>query len=315
VRRLTLLWLLAASPVVVAQTAADAGSAAWETLTECSKRAESEATGLDELDDECPGLRHALYELGYLDMLSQSTLDEFTLWHVKDLQQIAARYRDPISASAADPAALESELDSLQRQSAQQPQSAWQRFLAWLREIFKQQAQQEDTSPSWLSQWFNDFTLSEQLQDILFWSVVALVIGLAFSVVVNELRAAGVLRKRAGKVTAEEPGASPLAVTAIPRIEDLERVPRADRPSFLLRVLIATLQQTGRLASAKSLTHREVTSRATFDGTEQLESFQKIARVAEGALYGGLIPADAEVDAIVGEGRRLEVRLRRGAAP
>jgi hypothetical protein len=313
VRRLSLFLLLATSPAVYSQTAGDDAPGAWEILSTCAQIEESDHTGLDALEQDCPGLRHALYELGYLDMLPQASLDQLTIWNVQDLEAIAARYREPPAASSIDPAALEGVLDSLRGQSAQQPQSLWERFRAWLRDIFNRQAQQEE-SPSWLSRWLDDFTLSERLADIIFWSVVALVIALAIGVIVNELRAAGILRRRSSKAQAADSAPAPLAVAAIPRIEDLDRVPRADRPSLILRVLIATLQQTGRLTSAKSLTHREVTSRAAFDGADQHETFQRIALLAEATLYAGVLPADADIDAIVGEGRRLEVRLRRGAA-
>ena len=79
---------------------------------------------------------------------------------------------------------------------------------------------------------------------------------------------------------------------------------------LLLRALIATLTKTGRLTMAKPLTHRELTTRASFDGTTQRESFQRVASLAERALYGSGALAPEQIERVVEEGRSLDASLR-----
>ena len=83
------------------------------------------------------------------------------------------------------------------------------------------------------------------------------------------------------------------------------------KASMLLRMLVATLVQSGRLRTERSLTHRELCARATFDDAQQRQSFQRVAALAERTVYGSRdVPAE-EVEPIVAAARAR--RTARGA--
>jgi hypothetical protein len=94
---------------------------------------------------------------------------------------------------------------------------------------------------------------------------------------------------------------------------DIDAAALSERPSIVLRMLVATLVKTGRLQAERSLTHRELIKRVKLDDSGQRESFSRVAQLAERIVYGGNdAPAD-ELDAVVQAGRALNAQLA-GAA-
>jgi hypothetical protein len=89
---------------------------------------------------------------------------------------------------------------------------------------------------------------------------------------------------------------------------DLDAAARSDRPSILLQMLVAALVKTGRLQAERSLTHRELATRARFDDSSQRESFRRVAQLAERIVYGGA-EAPADLDEVVQAGRALHSQL------
>jgi hypothetical protein len=79
---------------------------------------------------------------------------------------------------------------------------------------------------------------------------------------------------------------------------------------MLLRMLVKTLVQSGRLRTERSLTHRELCARANFDDAGQRESFQRVAALAERTVYGSSEVAASEVEPIVTAARKLDAQLR-----
>lgn len=316
---LVIALLLATSAGWSQETGLQAGVAATpdQLIANCSQSADSDIFGLPELEVVCPGLEHALVELGYATFMSEGQLDTLSVHSLVDLQRLADRYREPPAQSdAVSVDTLGPILKSLQleQQQTQRPPSLFERFRKWLRSLFDRP---EGETDSWLSRWLEDFQMSEAVSRAIFYSLVVLVIVLAIVVVINELRAAGVLRrdKRAGSaaVPGDEHRPHPVAMT----LADLESVPPGERPSLLLRILVSTLVKTGRLRTEKSLTHRELSLRAAFDEASQRESFQQIAVLGERLLYGsdrgndggGGRVSPEEIAAAVQAGRALNTQL------
>lgn len=284
-----------------------------EIVAKCSESADSDAIGLQELEALCPGLEHALVELGYAPFISESQLDQLNVYSLVDLQRLAARYREPPAGefSEIEIATLKPILQSLQQaaQRGERPLTLLERFKQWLRSVFDKP---QSDSESWLSRWLENVEVSEAVSRAIVYGLVILVIVLALAVLVNELRAAGLLRRRprAGKRGEIEADAAPDATTMT--LADLDRVAPNDRPSVLLRMLVATLVKTGRLRAERSLTHRELGLRAGFDETAQRECFQRVAALGERVIYGDGRVQDDEVETVVQAGRILNQQL---AAP
>ena len=166
-----------------------------------------------------------------------------------------------------------------------------------------------DSSEDWLSRWLDNVDIPSAVGRAILLASIALIIGLTILVIVNELRAAGVFRRRRGTQDADMTAGS--ATTAAGEDSaDLDSLPVDRKAQVLLRMLVRTLVQSGRLRTERSLTHRELCARAAFDDAQQRESFRRVAALAERTVYGdGEVPA-AEVEPVVAAARALDAQLR-----
>jgi len=282
-------------------------------VTRCSA-ADSDAVGLTELQEACPGLEHALVELGYAPFISEQQAEELTVHGLVDLQELTRRYREPPQAEIVpDVARLAPVLDSLQQQRrAQAPQGWIARFKQWLRDLFEQQANQK-SGDTWFKRWWSEHSLSERWVNIITYGLIGMVLLLAVTVMVNEIRAGwikGSVRRR-GQLA----DAVALPEMAKPTLADLDAVVPELRPALMLRVLVNTLVDAGRLRADRSLTHRELSARASFDSTDQRDGFRHIAGLGERLLYGAVPASVEEIDAAVTRGRTLQLQLAVPALP
>jgi len=92
-------------------------------------------------------------------------------------------------------------------------------------------------------------------------------------------------------------------------LEQLHAVPAQEQVRLLLRMLIDALVTTGRLPDDRSLTHRELASRARLDDASQRGSWMRLASVAERQLFAPKLAPDAELGPILDEGEALYSRI------
>jgi hypothetical protein len=280
-----------------------------ELILSCSEQDAADAVGIEQLEEQCPGLEEALIETGYDAFLSASQLDALTVHGLVDLGQLARRYRQPPgSADALEPAALESILVSLQREQPVENAPGWYaRLKKWLRNMLRQADGQSD---SWLSRWLDDVEMSQATRNVIFYGAIAMVILLAIAVLVNELRAAGFGRggrRKRGELAAQsaETVRDPYAMT----LADLDALPLHEQPSMLLRMVAAQLMKTGRLRSERSLTHRELARAAAFEAEAEQACFGRVAGMAETLRYGQHPVPSPDIESVVRDGRALSARL------
>ena len=306
-RCIALLILLAIAPAAWCQAAGqDEEHSPLDLIGDCSDSADEETVGLTALEEECPGLTHAIEQSGYLPLLSTSARDELDAYDLSDLLTVDDWYaaEDP-AAPEPDVAALGPILESLRAQEPERPLTWFERFKRWLRAMADRQ---ERDSDSWLSRWLEKTQLTEVVATTILYIALAIILALTVLVIVNELRAAGVFRKR---LVIEIEGTA--ASTATPVDEatvDLDSLPADRKAPMLLRMLVTTLVQSGRLRTERSLTHRELSARANFDDAEQRKSFQRVAALAERTVYGSSEVAPSEVEPIVTAARALDAKLR-----
>jgi hypothetical protein len=302
VRCILLLVLLSIAPAVWSQTAGeDAGS----VVEHCSDLASDETYGLTDLEKECPGLTQALEELGYLQLLSSGTRDTLHVYDLADLLQVDDWYGDQ-QARNIDVATLAPILTSLRAEKPEHTLTWFERLKRWLRSLLERQQDAPDRSlPRWL---LGDLDLSSIVRVLLLGSLI-LVVVLAIAVIYNELRVSGMLRKRTVLHDAAVNAASNDALAA-GELEDLDRLSADRKPPMLLRMLVATLIKSGRLRTERSLTYRELCTRATFDDTQQRDSFRRVAVLAERVVYGGGTVSAEEVEPMVAAARALDAQLR-----
>ena len=307
-RLVALLVLLAVAPVAWCQAAAahDAERSALDVIGDCSDSADEESVGLTALEEECPGLTRALEQSGYLPLLSTSLREQLDAYDLSDLLAIDDWYAESDSAvGAPDTAALGPILESLRAQQPERPLTWFERFKRWLRSMADEQ---ERDSDNWLSRWLEKRQVTEVVASTIVFVVLALILVLTILVIVSELRAAGVFGKR----PAAEDGSIATGATAATRdaAVDIDSLPPDRKASIMLRMLVTTLVQSGRLRTERSLTHRELIARAKFDDAEQRESFKRVAALAERTVYGSAEVAASEVEPIVTAARALDAQLR-----
>ncbi|HYM29545.1 MAG TPA: hypothetical protein VET66_15450, partial [Steroidobacteraceae bacterium] len=107
--------------------------------------------------------------------------------------------------------------------------------------------------PGWLHWLLGDVALGQGVQRAIVWGTLALLTGLAAAIIVNELRVAGLLRRRA-------PRAALVAAYAARSGEGDALAPAGamHQPRLLLELIAARLAAQERLPPARSLTVREL---------------------------------------------------------
>ena len=307
------LVLLAIAPAAWCQAAGqDEDRSPLDLIESCSDSAGEDTVGLTALEEECPGLTGALEQAGYLALLSTSQRDTLDSYDLSDLLTVDDWYAEDDAAPAGklDVGTLGPILDSLRAQEPEPPLTWFERFKRWLRSMADRQ--QQGDSDNWLSRWFENKELIEKVAIVTLYCALAAIFGLTILVIVNELRAAGVFRQR--PVTEGDSVAAGVAALADDAAVNFDALPVDRKASLLLRMLVATLVKSGRLRTERSLTHRELSARATFDDAGQRESFRRVAALAERTVYGSHEVTPSEVEPIVAAARALDAQLRGAAA-
>lgn len=310
-RLIALLVLLAVAPAAWCQAAGqDEERSPLDVIGDCSGSADEETAGLTALEEECPGVTRALEQSGYLPLLSTSERDGLDVYDLSDVLTVDDWYADHDSAAREpDVAALGPILQALRAQQPERPLTWLERLRRWLRSMADRP---ERDSDNWFSRWLDKTHVTEVVATTLLFGVLALILALTILVIVNELRAAGVFRKR---LATEADGiATGNAAAAVDAAVDVDSLPPDRKASMLLRMLVTTLVQSGRLRTERSLTHRELCARANFDDAEQRESFKRVAALAERTVYGSSEVPAAEVEPIVMAARALDAQLRGASA-
>ena len=307
-RFIVLLVLLAFAPAAWCQAAGQDEASPLDVIERCNESADEESIGLTALEEECPGLTGALEQSGYLALLSTAARDELDVYDLSDVLQVVAWYEEP-AARDMDVGTLGPILDSLQAQEPERPLGWFERFKRWLRSMLERRS---EGAENWLSRWLDEAEVSEVVTQTILLVALALILALTVFVIINEVRAAGIFRRRSKRDDDLVPGGAVANSSAA--AADLDALPVDRKASLLLRMLVTTLVQSGRLRAERSLTHRELSARARFDDAQQRESFQRVAALAERTVYGSVdVPAE-EIEPIVAAARELDAQLRGAAA-
>lgn len=281
---------------------------ALELLDRCVNFAPDEATGLELLERECPGLEAAIESSGYAAFISDRQREGLTAAALDDLYAVLERDSGRIApVQAPDMGALEPILASLEEEQARERPLTWfERLKRWLRERFTQQ----EAADSWLTRWLERIEIRPSAVETIVYASIMLVILLALVVIANELRAAGVFRLSGNR--ARTRGEGSVVEGAPADIADLDSAPVAERPSLLLRMLVAALVRNGRLSTERSLTHRELVGRAQLHDEAERLCFQRVATLAEQVVYGRGA-SSLELEPVISAGRELHARWSRVA--
>lgn len=182
-----------------------------------------------------------------------------------------------------------------------------ERLKAWILARLARQA--SDQPAAWWTKWLAKLTPSQAVLDTLLVVLLLLVVGGAIAVVIGELRAAGVLARRAAAgATGTRPGA-PAPGPARLRLADVQAAPPGERARLLLQLVIEVLSASGRLRGAISLTHRELAAQALLDDDPARARLARLAALAERQAYGARDQPEAKLEPELGDGLELYAAL------
>jgi hypothetical protein len=284
-------------------------AAPLDVVRECAAAASPSSSGLKDLGAACPQLQAAIGTLGLDEILYEGWQDKLNIHALQDAVVLAERYSGSKWHGAPDTAELPAILQSLKDRQAPQGVSWWRSFKNWL----KQWLDHSDSSIAkglkhLLDNWLARAEVSSGVMEVFIYVVTIFAAIGALVVIVRELEAAGIGRRfgRMRPAIGADQNVSKHTLQA-----DEGSAADLSSPAGVLRALVLRLLQSGRLASERSLTHRELIARSSFDSEAQKTAFAGVARTAEAILYGSEAAAPDFLEQVTRRGRELLQQLSR----
>jgi hypothetical protein len=280
-------------------------SAGRAVIERCAREADASLRGLDALSHSCPEIGPAAHELGLDPLLPPDWQKTTSARALANLAALADRYTAPAPDMRLDGARLRMIARTLEPPRA--PPSLWERIMARVRAWLEPKT---ESASSWL-RFLPNWHLSQRLARLMLEALAALiVIGIA-ALVVNELKASGLIGGNRYRGSPRRPGseARPTAEASLD-LDALDSAVPRERPALLLRLLVRALTRSHRLGNDRDLTYRELIAKARFDSVRQREQFEDVALLAERALYGDPARAPPAIpDQMLKEARSLHAEL------
>lgn len=180
----------------------------------------------------------------------------------------------------------------------------WARFRQWLREALTPPPQRAD--PGWLRRMIADLGLSQVVLEGIVWGALLLVMVLAAAVVMNELRVAGIFKRRHPAPRSARPTSGRAAAVTL---QDLEHASPFRQPTLLLELITTRLGEQERLPPARALTVHELTRAARLPEESDRERLRELAAACERVRFSGREPAREALVAALARGRELLAAL------
>jgi Domain of unknown function (DUF4129) len=300
VARALLALLLAAAAVPCAQP-----RDAVRVIDDCIARLDSELdVGYARIAARCPELTPALTEGPWAPWLPAGwdrPNNQLTAGGLSELRGLLAREASPAVSGRPAPhpervAAVLATVTRLDPGSV----SWWQRFKEWLRSIVAARGERSD---HWLARWLEGMRLATSTGQLIVWSALTLVVALAAGIIVNELRIAGLLGRRAGARRTSGAG-MPRAGQAL-ALAQIERAAPERQPALLLELIASRLAEQERLPPARALTARELEQRARLPDESGRPRLAQLVGVCERLRFSGDEVSAASVAAALRGGRAL----------
>lgn len=287
---------------------------ALTALDDCAGRLDSGLdVGFERIAARCPELAATLEHSPYAAWLPADWKDphnQLTAAGLRSLHELLAR--ESVSLPGTRRLHLERVHAVLERVAGPQrgPEGWWARFKRWLRELLTAPRPQEDGS--WLRRLLGDVSVDKAVLRLIAGLAIALLVVLALAVVANELRIAGVLRRRRARPPG--PAGAGRAARDGPSLADVDGAEPSAQAALLLELIAARLAAQDRLPPARALTVRELTQRARLPDAVEHARLADLASVSEHLRYAGGEVAAPLLAAALRGGRELLAALPAPAA-
>jgi hypothetical protein len=293
-----LVLLLAVAPVAMARDALTA-------LDACVARLDPELdVGYDKIAARCPDLTPALVQSPWAAWLPSDWNKSGNNLSVRGLRQLRALLVDESArrASAGRPQAthVAAALAAL-APSDRAGSGWWARFREWLRGVL--QERQSGADSGWVGRLFGSLSRPGSVVKLVSLVALAAVAVLAGLMVLNELRAAGLLRLTRGRrQAAGAPGGAAAAASGWPQIASAAAI---EQPRLLLELIAARLAEHDRLPPARALTLHELTRAARLSDEGARARLAELAAACERLRFSGQLLPAAVLAAALARGREL----------
>jgi hypothetical protein len=296
-------WLLM---LLLAGAAAPCGARdALQVIDDCLARIDAGLdVGYERIAARCPDLTPALTQSPWAPWLPSgwdNPKNELSAQGLSELRRLLSRALEkPLVAHQPRVERVHAILAGLKAQEQAQ-ESWWTRFKAWLRGVLTPRAQADS---GWLQRLFGRLPVSEAIVKVIVWCVLGAIVALAGVVVVNELRVAGLLRRRVRAAAAGSAVSAARAGTL-----DIEAANPRQQPGLLLDRIAARLGEQGRLPPARAFTALEVARAASLRDDGERARLTELARVSERARYSDEEIAPARLSGALLGGHELLAAL------
>ena|SRR5579871_3745424 len=264
--------------------------------------------GYDRIAAKCPDLMRQLDQGGWAPWLPKGWKESGNDLSAGGLRQLSLVVDRELRASEAsagpDVRQLRPVLTEL---TGTRDQSGWSRFKSWLRSILERPEQPAEEG--WITRMVSQMGTSQLVIRVVTIVSLSAVILLAGFIVFNELRAAGLIRRRAA---AGRKAGEVASGDTERKLQDIEQAPLADRPRLLLELIVRRLSERGWLPPAGALTVRELTQVARLSEPDDRARLVDVALAAERVRYSAE-GVGATLAEPIGRGRELLSRLEREA--
>lgn len=264
------------SPLTIARKAID----------DCRPRLDTQAdVGYDRVSARCPNLASALERSGVEQWLPQGWKEIRNNLSVGSLNELRSLLDRELGAHASERKPRVEKLNDVLAGLGNQhsvTNGTWLRFKRWLRELMERHDRED--RDDWFDRMVRRTGLSDAIGEVITYISLGAMVLLALLVVLNELRAAGLLgRREPDEVDARDADLS--ATRPIPTMSDIERAPLIERPRLLLELVAARLTAIRRLPPASAMTVRELSRAVNLEGPQDRERLVSLASTAERARY------------------------------
>jgi hypothetical protein len=237
--------------------------------------------------------------------------NELSAAGLAELRTLLTRQPSPAGARALRVARLRTLLEGLAAND-RRGGGWWARFKEWLREVLARRPPgQED--PGWLRRLIGDLGVSQAVLEASVWGALAVVIALATTIVVNELRIAGLFsgwrRRTAAGASRSTAARAPLT------LEEVERASPAEQPRLLLALIVARLREQERLPPERGLTVHELRRAANLPEQADRERLAALTAACERVRFGAPELSLPALGAALARGRELLAALEVPALP
>jgi hypothetical protein len=265
--------------------------------------------GYDRIAARCPDLAKQIDHGAWTPWLPRGWKEpgnDLSAGSLREFRELVGRESAAsVSLQAPDIRHLKGVLNGLEGTSTE---GWWSRFKAWLRA--RLETREQSTDESWFTRMVSHVGISQSVRQLIAYAALTAVIVLAAVIVINEVRAAGLLPKR-GDITRRRRGTRDARAPHM-SWNDIERAPLSDKPRLLLELIVRRLSDRGYLPPAGALTVRELTKAARLPEPDDRTRLSELALAAERVRYSaGEIESEA-LDGSVARGRELLDHLDAG---